>query len=211
MSKRKSLFALTLFVSTAFILYVLYANFVHDPGASGFLSHKTGLKRPIQVPVWLSVMKIHVVFACIAMLSGIVNFSSRIRVQRRTFHRINGYIYLISVLIVVITSGYMAPYATGGKAVGIAFNALNIIWPCMTVAALVKIKKKQADRHRKWMIRSYAFCFTNLFIHLIASVFHRGLGLAYPASYTIGVYSAIPLLFVLAEAVIRIPSAESKA
>jgi len=47
--------------------------------------------------------------------------TSRIRVQRRTFHRINGYVYLISVLIVVITSGYMAPYATGGKAVCIAF------------------------------------------------------------------------------------------
>ncbi|GGG18876.1 hypothetical protein GCM10010916_39610 [Paenibacillus abyssi] len=53
------------------------------------------------------------------------------------------------------------------------------------------------------MIRSYAFCFTNMLIHLITVLVHQGLGLGYAASYTIGVYGSIVLLLVIPELVIR--------
>jgi uncharacterized membrane protein YozB (DUF420 family) len=111
----------------------------------------------------------------------------------------NGYAYVVSV-VVVVTSGYMAPYATGGKPNSMAFN---LMWPAMTIAAIVRIKKKRVDKHRKWMIRSYAFCFTNMFIHAITFVVHEGLNMEYPASYTVGVYGSIVLLLLLAEIVIR--------
>lgn len=203
MVKGQSLYRAMVVVTALFIAYVLYANFIHDPEASRFLGHKTDLKRPINVPVWLNVMAVHVAFACVAMVSGAVNFSKRVIADYRKLHRINGYVYLVAVLAVVLTSGYMAPYTTGGKLNSIAFNILNIIWPAMTITAIVQIKKKRLDRHRKWMIRSYAFCFTNLFIHLITFLFHNGLGFEYAASYTIGVYGTIVLLFLLAELIIR--------
>lgn len=204
MIKSKNLYLILLLVSIVYIFYVMYINFIHDPQAVEFLSNKTNLKRPIHLPVWLKVMYIHVIFACLAMVSGAINFSNRILKKYRKLHRVNGYVYLVSVILVVVTSGYMAPYTTGGKLNSMAFNALNIIWPLMTVISLVKIKKKQIDKHRKWMVRSYAFCFTNMFIHLITFVFHNGLGLAYHTSYTIGIYGTILLLFILAEIVIRI-------
>ncbi|RKN77116.1 DUF2306 domain-containing protein [Paenibacillus ginsengarvi] len=203
MVKGQSLYRVMVVVTAVFIAYVLYANFIHDPEASRFLGHKTDMKRPINVPVWLNVMTVHVAFACVAMVSGAVNFSKHVIADYRKLHRINGYVYLVAVLAVVLTSGYMAPYTTGGKLNSIAFNMLNIIWPAMTITAIVQIKKKRLDRHRKWMIRSYAFCFTNLFIHLITFLFHNGLGFEYAASYTIGVYGTIVLLFLLAELVIR--------
>ncbi|WP_209976173.1 DUF2306 domain-containing protein [Paenibacillus eucommiae] len=203
MQKRKPLYGLLACVSIVFILYALVDNYIIDPGAEGFLSHKTGLKRELNLPVWLNVMHIHVAFACIAMATGLLNFSNRIFDKSHKFHRINGYVYLVCVLLVVLTSGYMAPYATGGKITSMGFNALNMIWLLITLMALVQIKKKRITRHRNWMIRSYAFCFTNLLIHLITFLFHQGFGLAYATSYTVGVYGSIVLLLVIADVIIR--------
>lgn len=203
MFKSKRLYQLMLIVSVFFIIFVLYKNFIRDPQAIEFLSHKADLNRPVPIPLWLNIMYIHVVVACIAMVSGAMNFSNAMMAKYRKYHRFNGYVYVISVLLVVLTSGYMAPYSTGGKLNSVAFNILNIIWPLMTLIALIKIKKKQINHHRKWMVRSYAFCFTNMFIHIFTFVLHHGLGITYSTSYTIGIYTTIPILFLIAEFVIR--------
>ncbi len=202
--KRKSIYYTTLTcISVGFILYALIDNYVIDPDAADFLSRKTGLSRELRLPVWLTVMHVHVFFACLAMAAGLVNFSDRIFRHGRKLHRINGYIYLVSVLAVVATSGYMAPYATGGKISGIGFNALNMIWLIITVTAVVRAKKKRIIQHRNWMIRSYAFCYTNLLIHLTVALLHDGFGLDYAASYTVGVYAAIVLLSIVPNVIIR--------
>ncbi|KPV56703.1 hypothetical protein QJ48_26360 [Paenibacillus sp. A3] len=211
MKKRNILSGLLAGVTILFILYALVDNYIIDPGAEGFLSHKTGLKRELNLPVWLNVMYVHVAFACIAMAAGLLNFSNRILEKNRKFHRINGYIYFVSVLLVVLTSGYMAPYATGGKISSMGFNALNIIWLFITITALVQIKMKRIIRHQNWMIRSYAFCFTNMFIHLITFLFHQGFGLVYATSYTIGVYSSIVLLLVIPDFIIRMNGSSGEA
>lgn len=203
MKQRNTSYFLLACVSLAFILYALVKNYIVDPDAAEFLSRKTGLVRELRLPVWLNVMRVHVAFACIATASGLLNFSARLFAKSRRFHRINGYVYFVSVLLVVLTSGYMAPYATGGKISSIGFNAINMIWPFITVMALVHIKKKRILRHRNWMIRSYAFCFTNLLIHLIAALAHQGFGLVYATSYTIGVYGSLVLLLVIPEVIIR--------
>ncbi|MCG8399146.1 DUF2306 domain-containing protein, partial [Bacillus atrophaeus] len=72
-----------------------------------------------------------------------------------------------------------------------------------TVISVIQARRKQFHNHRKWMIRSYLFCFTNLFIHLITFIGHSGLGLIYETSYTIGVYGAIVLNVAVAECIIR--------
>jgi len=203
MKNRKLLYRLLAGISIVFILYSLVANFISDPEATDFLSHKIGLKRELNLPAWLTVMRVHVVFACIAMASGLLNFSRKIFEKSRRFHRLNGYVYLLSVLVVVITSGYMAPYATGGKISSIGFNAVNMIWLVITIVAFVQIKQKRILQHRNWMIRSYAFCFTNMLIHLITTLFHQGFGLVYVTSYTIGVYGTIVLLLVIPIIIIK--------
>jgi len=202
MKKRQLWYGLLACVSIAFIVYALAKNYLIEPGAESFLSHKTDLKRELKLPVWLNVMYVHVAFACIAMAAGLINFSNRIFEKSRKFHRANGYVYLLSVLIVVLTSGYMAPYATGGKIASMGFNVLNLIWLFITVMALVQIKRKRIVRHRNWMIRSYAFCFTNMTIHFLTSLMHDGFGLEYADGYTIGVYGSIALLLAIPNVVI---------
>ena len=204
MEKRRTLYGLIALISILFILYTVVQQFVIDPGAEDFLSHKAGLEREPRLPAWLAVMRVHVVFACIAMASGLINFSNRIYEKRRKLHRRNGYVYLLSVLLVVLTSGYMAPYATGGKAASMGFNALNLLWTAITITALVQIRRKRIAEHRRWMIRSYAFCFTNLSIHFFTAILDRVFGVAYAASYTAAVYGSIALLLAIPEILFRL-------
>lgn len=203
MKKAKTAYNLLVSVSILVILYALLDNFIIDPGAEEFVSHKTNLKRELNLPVWINVMYVHVVFACVAMAAGLLNFSKQMFEKSRKLHRVTGYVYVVSVLLVVLTSGYMAPYATGGKISSIGFNSLNIIWPFITMMAVLQIKKNRIIQHRNWMIRSYAFCFTNVLIHLIATLFHHGFGFSYVTSYTIGVYGSIVLLLVIPAIIIR--------
>ncbi|BFT73795.1 DUF2306 domain-containing protein [Paenibacillus sp. P36] len=206
MLNRKNAYLLLVFVTVVLIVYSIYANFVFDLRATAFLSQKIDLKRALHVAVWLKVMHVHVAFACLAMIAGAINFSSILLKKYRKFHRLNGYLYVLSVMIVDLTSGYMAPYATGGKASSMAFNLLNIIWMFLIIMAIVKIRKKQVNHHRKWMIRSYAFVFTNFSIHLLTAIFHKGFSLPYTESYTISIYSSIVILLLVGEVVTRIPS-----
>lgn len=203
MNKNKKLYGVVAIAAFVFIFYIVYMYFFRDPDASGFLSTKTDTRRPPDVEAWLNVMRVHAILASIAMVLGIINFSKRFLRKFRTWHRINGYLYLMCVVFVVLSSGYMAPYSTGGKTTSIAFNLLSMVWLAMTIAAIVKIKKKQIVRHQKWAVRSFAFCFTNMFIHLYTSILHYGFGVPYVDSYTVGIYGTIATLFLLAEYVIR--------
>jgi len=190
-------------MSCMYILYTLITHYIVDPGAETFLSYKTGLEHKLNPSLWLSVMYVHVGFACVSMASGIINLTTRSYDKHRPFHRLNGYVYVISVLLVVLTSGYMAPYATGGKINSMGFNLVNILWLAITVSAIVHIRNKRIIQHRRWMIRSYAFCFTNLLIHLLTFVLHQWIGIAYVTSYTIGLYGTIVLLIAAPEVMIR--------
>ncbi|WP_239624053.1 DUF2306 domain-containing protein [Paenibacillus sp. H1-7] len=194
-----------------YIAYILFVNLYYDPEASDFLSRKSNLKRPLLVSTWLNVMYIHVIAASLAMITGALNFSSYLLRNYRKFHRINGYLYVVFVFIVCLTSGYMAPFSTGGKINSIAFNMLNIVWPAFTLIAIIHIRRKRQIKHRQWMIRSFVFCFTNLFIHLFTTLTQAGLGLTYEKSYTVGVYGAIVFLLLLAEIVIRFTARKAAA
>ncbi|SDC34864.1 Predicted membrane protein [Terribacillus halophilus] len=184
-----------------YILFTLTDNYILDHQASFFLEQKINLRDSFRLPVWLDVMYVHVFVACLATLSGAVNFSRGLAWQKRKFHRINGYIYVVSVILVSLTSGYLAPYATGGKLVSVPFNMVNLFWPIITIVAIIHAKKGRLDKHWQWMIRSYVFCFTNMFIHLISSVLYQT-GVDYTRSYTIGVYGSIIVNVAIAEAII---------
>ncbi|MFK7691856.1 DUF2306 domain-containing protein [Paenibacillus sp. HJGM_3] len=204
MDRRQAFYKLFVCIGLIYILYALITNLVVDPDSEMFLSQKAGLEHELKPRIWLTVMHIHVGAACIAMASGLINFSNLIYERHRRLHRVNGYVYVASVLMAVLTSGYMAPYATGGKINSIGFNVLNLLWLFVTATALVHILKKRILQHRRWMIRSYVFCFTNLLIHLLTYLFHRMIGFDYLTSYTLGLYGSIVLILIAPEVLFRV-------
>ncbi|PAE17927.1 hypothetical protein CHH91_02115 [Virgibacillus sp. 7505] len=189
-----------LFISI-YVIYTLADNYLLDHRAAFFLEQKIDLRASFHLPLWLDVMYVHVFVACLATLSGAMNFSRQLAWHKRKFHRINGYVYAVSVMLVSLTSGYLAPYATGGKLVSVPFNLVNLFWPIMIVVAIVHARKGRLDKHLNWMIRSYLFCFTNMFIHLISSVLFQT-GMDYTLSYTIGVYGSIAVNLLIAEGIV---------
>ncbi|WP_128894344.1 DUF2306 domain-containing protein [Longirhabdus pacifica] len=203
MSSYKHLYQIILGFAITAIAYSIFKNFIYDPEASAFLIHKTNIKRPIDFPIWLNVMYVHVVFACIATITGALNFSQNMLQNKPTLHRWMGYIYFASVFLVCLTSGYMAPHTTGGKITSIPFNVLNVVWPAWIVIAIVKVKKKQIKQHLHWMVRSYFFCFSNAFIHMITFVGFHIIKVDFEIAYMFGVYGAILLCVILAECMIR--------
>lgn len=203
MSKSKLSYVLMIAVMIIFLLYIAFTVLYQDPDASVFLGWKADLNHPLNLPIWLTTMRVHVVFAAIGMIAGAVNFSRATRTRYPRFHRWNGYTYFASVMIVGLTSGYMAPYATGGRSVSIAFNQLNMLWPAFTLISIIQIRKGRVESHRKWMVRSYAFCFTNMAIHLLTYTIRTLSDWPYAASYRISVFVSIPLLYLAAELVNR--------
>ncbi|WP_274365599.1 DUF2306 domain-containing protein [Paenibacillus thermotolerans] len=182
------------FSASALFLYVLYVitlNFYIDPTANSFLSEKVNLTRELDTGIWLVVLKVHVAAACTALLAGGFALSVAKASKLRPYHKIAGYLYVLCVLAVIVTSGYMAPFSTGGKINSIAFNLMNMLWFAFTLAAVIAILRKSVKKHRMWMIRSYVFCSTNLVIHLIAAALHRLAGVDYVTGYTFGVYGAL--------------------
>ncbi|MFP7476886.1 DUF2306 domain-containing protein [Terribacillus saccharophilus] len=198
----RTLYKMLLLFVSIYIIYTFVDNYILDNRASFFLEQKIDLRDSFHLPVWLDVMYVHVFVACLATLSGAVNFSRGLAWHKRKFHRINGYVYAVSVMLVSLTSGYLAPYATGGKLVSVPFNLVNLFWPIMVAAAIIHARKGRLDKHQNWMIRSYLFCFTNMFIHLISDVLYKA-GVGYTQSYTIGVYGSIVVNLVIAESIIR--------
>jgi hypothetical protein len=203
-SRATLMYGIMVLISVTFVIWTLLHSFVFDPKATSFLSHKTHVAHPLHVHTWISVLHIHIAFACLAMIAGAINFSSKVLRSNRLFHRMNGYGYIICVVAVCITSGYMGPNATGGRLNSLAFNIMNVLWIITTATAFVQIKRRHVASHRRWMVRSYMFCFTNLLIHVLMFACCSVIGVAYDLGYTISVYGSIVLNFLISEIVMRI-------
>ena len=191
MLRRRYLGDAAIGIALAYALYMLFGSFIADPQDVSFLSHKVGIARHVNHPIWIMMLHIHIVAAVIAIVSGMLNWTLTGERRQHSLHRMAGYLYIASVLGVDGTSGYLAPFATGGELPTVAFNTLNVYWLIVTVLAYVRIRQGDVARHRAWMLRSYVFCDTNVlnraFTYLGGHVGH----LPYATAYAIAVCLSI--------------------
>jgi uncharacterized membrane protein len=104
----------------------------------------------------------HVVAGVIALLSGPLQFSSRIRKRYPRLHRILGRVYVTSVLIAAPLAIALAAHSRSPHI--IFFFPATLVqagtWIVTTAAALLTARNRYFQQHREWMIRSYAVTFT---------------------------------------------------
>ena len=98
----------------------------------------------------------HVLFGTLALVSGPLQFSSRLRRRPLPFHRILGRIYVISVFLSAPTGVILSAGRPGFP--GTSMQAFA--WIVCTAAALITARNRQIVQHRQWMARSYAVTFT---------------------------------------------------
>jgi uncharacterized membrane protein len=98
----------------------------------------------------------HALCGTLALLSGPLQFSSRLRRKHLQFHRILGRVYVFSVLI----AATLALILTQGSGLEQGTYVQAGAWIICTLAALLTARNRQIAQHRQWMIRSYAVTFT---------------------------------------------------
>ena len=99
----------------------------------------------------------HAYFAILVLPAGLTQFSTNIRKQYSAIHRWSGWIYAIAILLLVAPSGLvLGIYANGGWSSQIGFCLLAILWFYFTWMAIISVRKKDFEAHRRFMLRSFA-------------------------------------------------------
>jgi len=186
MRTRNLTLILLFLLALGWIGHTLTSNLVLDVHDTKIISQKdwTG----IQTAVWLPVLYTHIVAASVAVLTGPFGFSQKLRAKSPRWHRRNGTIYVLAVLIAAATALYLSFFADGGAVSIIGFLVLNGLWFTATWRSVTMIKHRDWNGHRSWMIRSYALSLANTSLHIWLMIGDTALGLDYITAYQFAIW-----------------------
>ena len=115
------------------------------------------------IPSYLTIFYIHVYSSIFTLFFGIVQFVKITNQQVKRIHRLIGKFYFYITVFLAAPSGiYIGFYANGELIAQSAFVILGILWWIFTVIAIIKIKQKNINSHRNFMLRSYALAVSAL-------------------------------------------------
>jgi hypothetical protein len=111
----------------------------------------------------------HAIGGTIALVCGPLQFSSRLRRSYPRIHRTIGRVYIYSVFIAAPVAVLMAVSHHDFKFFSFAITTAIqcAAWVGTTGVAFVAACRRQIQRHRVWMVRSYAVTFTFVFLRLL--------------------------------------------
>ena len=199
--KRKTIIITLSVISFMWILHTVSKNFLVDPEFTTFLGNKDATLS--NVNLWKIMIQIHIILAVVALMTGPLGLSKRIRNKRPTIHRWNGRIYILSILLNMIPGYYVSFFANGGFLSIIGFLILNTLWLMTTINGYLYIIKKQISQHRNWMIRSFMLTYANLTIYIVVAISHNALGFDYGHAYTLAVWLSFTVNLIIAEIIIK--------
>jgi hypothetical protein len=106
---------------------------------------------------WKTAFWIHVYTSMLALLAGFTQFLPSVLRRTPLLHRWAGRVYVLNVcLITGPASLLMAFYANGGASSRTAFTLLACAWLFTTAMGWRTALKRNWEKHRRWMIRSYS-------------------------------------------------------
>ena len=170
-------------------------------GTQGLLSQKS--PQVLASTLWHIAFKAHIFLGGLALITGWSQFSSKLRANKLSLHRLLGKIYVVSVFLSGVAGLYLAIYATGGIVSQMGFGLLAVLWLVTTVLAFVKIKALDIPKHQQWMIRSYALCFAAVTLRIYMPFMQAVLGMTFLESYLIVAWLCWVPNLAVAEIIIR--------
>lgn len=154
---------------TSYLLVLLSLPYIHFERDVDFLETKQLIYH---IKPWKYSFYIHVFFSPVVIISGLFQFNRWIIFHKPKVHRILGYIYIISVLLISAPSALiMSFYANGGRIAQTSFVILTLCWILFTWIAFQKAKKGNYTSHVKWMLRSYALTLSAVTLRFYAYLF----------------------------------------
>ena len=115
---------------------------------------------------WRTGFYSHIIFGGVALLIGWAQFPKRFRTKRIQLHRKIGFVYVVSAIISSLAGIVGGFIASGGIIAQAGFVMLGAIWFYTTLMAFIHIRKKNIAFHEKFMIYSYAICFSAVTLRL---------------------------------------------
>lgn len=127
---------------------------------AGFLQIK---QQYLGIGHWYAAFWVHVFTSMLALLAGFTQFFPQLLRRMPGLHRWMGRAYVVNVCLVTgPASLIMGFYANGGLTSRVAFITLAIAWLLTTALGWRTAVRRQWDRHREWMMRSYALTLSAL-------------------------------------------------
>ena len=165
--------------------YAIVQYLIFGAGKSGFVMTKLSFGEVLN-QAWYILLYIHASTSLISLALGPFLLSRKIRNKNQKLHRQLGRIYYICILFGGLSGLYLAFEATGGVLSAFGFGFLSIFWLGTAGMALYKIKQRQVEQHRKWMIRNYSLTFAAVTLRVWLLIFILTAGVEnYLISYTI--------------------------
>lgn len=127
----------------------------------------------------------HIFFSPLALIIGPFQFSKEFRNKYLNTHRLLGKIYVLCCLVGAITGFAIAFYTFGGWVSTIGFSLLGIFWFYTTLKAWMRIRQKNIEAHRLWMLRSYALTMAAVTLRLWLPTLEGLIGFDFITSYQI--------------------------
>jgi len=116
-------------------------------------------------PEYLTLFYTHVYSSIFVLLAGFCALF--LKSKKSMWHRYSGRIYVIFTLFFSSLSGiYMGVFANGGLVGKFSFIILGVLWFYTTYRAYQEIRKRNVIKHKHWMWRSYALCFSAVTLRL---------------------------------------------
>ncbi len=150
-----SILSLALLCYFCYLMFEIMFNYVPFHTKAGFLIVK---QKWVQYDWWLFAFKIHVFSSIFVLFAGFSQFFKWFQsATYRQWHRYLGYVYVVAVLGFAMPSGFvLAVTALGGWIVQTSFIVLCALWSYTTIMAVITARQKQFERHRVFMVYSYA-------------------------------------------------------
>jgi uncharacterized membrane protein len=134
------------FVSLGVIIPFAVPYFTFNPANSRVPITSSTVQFPLLIG--------HILFACLALVSGFVQFIDRIRAKAPRVHRYVGRVYVCSVIISGLLSLAVIYYIENFTR-ATSFLVLSIVWLFSCWKGYRTALKQNYEEHRKWMIRSF--------------------------------------------------------
>lgn len=198
---KKNIGIVFLILSFLWVMHTFSKNFIVDPDFQKFLAKKDDVLA--NESLWILMIRFHIVLALISLITGPLGVIKKLRTKSTAFHRWNGRIYVLSIVLNFLPGVYVSFFATGGWPSTVGFLILNLLWFGTTLLGYIHIRRKNVVRHRSWMLRSFVLAFANMFIYVIVAISHRVLQFSYAASYTAAVWLCWAISLCIAELLIR--------
>lgn len=112
---------------------------------------------------WRISFYVHVLVSILVLVTGLVQFSKKLRQRYPRWHRNTGKLYIIIILLVSGPTGLvMGFYANGGWPARTSFILLALMWMGATALAWRYALQRKWQQHAHMMTRSYALTLSAL-------------------------------------------------